>query len=279
MSSIISERFILAVNQLIKENKVKSIRQFCQSINYLPQSISQVIHGQRDVTIDVLRNAIEKYNINPLFLFMGEGSVFIEAEELYNFKTITIVTDRDQNERIVHVPMPAQAGYADGFNNLEMIRDLPSYTLPDITYQTGTYRSFDVKGDSMHPTIEEQEILICSYLEPTLWESAIRDHHVYVIVTHNDVVVKRVINKLRRHKHLELHSDNEAFNMYRVNGNEIREIWFVKSKISKFRHSASPHFQNQHNEDLKAYLQTIQAQADIISTLKLQSNLYQEVKQ
>ncbi|HQW55660.1 MAG TPA: peptidase S24, partial [Saprospiraceae bacterium] len=64
MSSIISERFILAVNQLIKENKVKSIRQFCQSINYLPQSISQVIHGQRDVTIDVLRNAIEKYNIN-----------------------------------------------------------------------------------------------------------------------------------------------------------------------------------------------------------------------
>lgn len=270
MSSIISERFIMAVNRLIKDNKVKSIRQFCQHINYLPQSMSQVIHGQRDVTIEVLKNTIEKFCINPIFLFMGEGNIYIDQDDHYNFKAITIVTDRNNNERIVHVPKPALAGYADGLSDVEMIKELPTYTLPDLMFQSGTYRSFDVKGDSMSPTIEENDTLICSYLEPDLWETGIRDHHVYVVVTRTDVVVKRLVNNLRRHKHIELHSDNESFQMYRLNGNEIREVWMVRSRLNRFSHSSTGMNTTQYQNELKAYQHTIQAQGQLIETLKNQ---------
>lgn len=273
MSSIISERFIMAVNKLIKDNKVKSIRQFCQQISYLPQSMSQVIHGQRDVTIDVLKNTFEKYCINPIFIFMGEGNIYLDQDDQYNFKAITIVTDRSNNERIVHVPKPALAGYADGLSDIEMINELPTYTLPDQMYQSGTYRSFDVKGDSMSPTIEENDTLICSYLEPNLWDTGIRDHHVYVLVTRTDVVVKRIVNNLRRHKHLELHSDNESFQMYRLNGNDIREIWMVRSRLNRFSHSSTGFNHSQYQNEIKAYQNTIQAQSQLIESLKTQTSV------
>lgn len=268
MANVVSERFVLVVNKLIKDSVVKSARKLSQSLDYLPQSLSEVVKGKRDVPIEVIQRMIARYNVNPLFLFMGEGEIFLDQNKQYSFKTLTLVTDKDNEERIVHVPMPAQAGYAEELNNIEMMRDLPSYTLPDITYQTGTFRSFDVRGDSMEPSIDENDILICSYLEPTLWEISIRDHHVYVIVTRGDVVVKRVVNNLRKHKHLELHSDNESYNMYRVMGNDIQEVWLVRSRISRFKHNRSMPATAFSNEEILALHNTIKAQADVIQSLQ-----------
>lgn len=91
-------------------------------------------------------------------------------------------------------------------------------------------------------------------------------------MTRGDVVVKRVINNLRKHKHLELHSDNESFNMYRVMGNEIQEVWYVRTKISRFRHSKSNALQGFTNEDILALHQTIKIQADIINKMHLQQS-------
>ncbi|MCO6460751.1 MAG: LexA family transcriptional regulator [Saprospiraceae bacterium] len=270
MANDVSERFVLVVKKLVKEGIAKSIRKVSQSLDYLPQSMSEVVKGKRNVPVEVIQKLIYQYNVNPLFLFVGEGEIFLDENQKYSFKTLTLVTDVDNNERIVHVPKPAQAGYAEDLNDIELVRELPTYTLPDIAYQTGTYRSFDVRGDSMEPTLDENDILVCSYLEPSLWETGIRDHHVYVIVTRGDVVVKRVINNLRKHKHLELHSDNESYKMYRVQGSEIQEVWFVRTKISRFRHSKSSMPQGFTNEDIMALHQTIKTQADIINKMHLQ---------
>ena len=122
----------------------------------------------------------------------------------------------------------------------------------------------------MEPSIEENDMLICSYLEPTLWESSIRDHHVYVVVTRGDVVVKRVVNNLRKHKHLEMHSDNETYNMYRIQGNDIQEVWFVRSKISRFKHNRTQQSAAFSNDEIQALHSTIKAQADMIN--RMQSN-------
>lgn len=268
MINSISERFLLVVNRLVKENKVKSIRKFCLSLDYLPQSLSAVQKGNRDIPVSVLQKAVSVYKVNPLFLFNGEGEMFLDENHQFAFRTLTLVTNQYNDERIVHVPMPAQAGYAYDLNSLEMMRDLPTYTLPDISYQTGTFRSFDVKGDSMDPGIEDGDKLICSFLEPSHWESSIRDHHVYVVVTRGDVVVKRVINNLRKHNHLEMHSDNEVYSMYRMQGNEIQEVWYVRAKISDFKHHASIPVAGASPEDIQALHQTIKAQATIIEQLQ-----------
>ncbi|MEL7124260.1 MAG: peptidase S24, partial [Bacteroidota bacterium] len=76
-----------------------------------------------------------------------------------------------------------------------------------------------------------------SFLEPTLWESSLKDNYVYVIVTLTDVMVRRIVSKVKREKTIVLISDNEYFKSIKLKTKEVKEIWYVRSKISPFLHS------------------------------------------
>ncbi len=234
MNSIITQRFIKCHNKLREDNQVRSSRQFALSLEYLPQSLSEILKGRRDVTIELLRKAVEKYKINPVYVYTGEGPMFMSEEDHKSFRVLTIVTNSQEDERIVHVPIPAQAGYAGQMTDPTFIQDLPTYTLPDYKYKVGTHRSFDVAGDSMEPTLFEGDKVVCSYLEPTLWETSIKDNYVYVIVTRGDVLVKRVSNHFKTEKQLELISDNSYYEPFRMDIGDIREVWYVRAKVSPF---------------------------------------------
>ena len=276
MNSIVTQRFIKCHNTLREENQVRSSRQFALSLDYLPQSLSEILKGRRDVTIELLRKAVERYKINPVYLYTGEGPMFMTEEAHNSFRVLTIVTSTQEDERIVHVPIPAQAGYAAELGDPGFIQDLPTYTLPDYKYKVGTHRSFDVAGDSMEPTLFEGDKVICSFLEPTLWEAAIKNNYVYVVVTRADVVVKRVINALKQEKQLELISDNNFYEPYRVNMGDIREIWYVRAKMSPFLPSPQ-NIKSYLHEEVRGLKQTIQEQSRLISALNttMQASLNQ----
>ncbi|MFT5385521.1 MAG: hypothetical protein ACI81W_002929, partial [Saprospiraceae bacterium] len=67
--SIVTQRFIKCHNHLKEEGTVRSSRQFALSLDYLPQSLSEILKGRRDVTIELLRKAVEKYKINPVYIY------------------------------------------------------------------------------------------------------------------------------------------------------------------------------------------------------------------
>ncbi len=266
MNSIVTQRFIKCHDKLREENRVRSSRQFAISLDYLPQSLSEILKGRRDVTIDLLRKAVEKYKVNPVFLYTGEGPLFMSEEDHRDFRVLTIVTNVQEDERIVHVPMPAQAGYPSELSQPNFIQNLPTYTLPDYKYKVGTHRSFDVAGDSMEPLLYEGDKVICNFLEPTLWESGIKDNYVYVVVTRSDVAVKRVINHLNKKRQLQLISDNESYESYSINFNDIREIWQVRAKICPFFPASPVPKQNVH-DDVRELRQVIHDQSKIIGNL------------
>lgn len=266
MSSIVTQRFIKCHNKLREDNRVRSSRQFALSLDYLPQSLSEILKGRRDVTIELLRKAVEKYKVNPAYIYTGEGPMFMTEEDHKSFRVLTIVTNAQEDERIVHVPVPAQAGYAAELGDPTFIQDLPTYTLPDYKYKVGTHRSFDVSGDSMEPTLFEGDKVVCSYLEPTLWENAIKDNYVYVVVTRGDVVVKRVFNKIREKKQLELVSDNSFYEAYPANLGDIREVWYVRAKVSPFLPSPQ-NIQNYLQDEVRELKQTIHKQTQLIDSL------------
>ncbi|MEL6925440.1 MAG: S24 family peptidase [Bacteroidota bacterium] len=268
MNSVVTQRFINVHNKLREENRVRSSRQFAMSLDYLPQSLSEILKGRRDVTIELLRKAVEKYKINPVYIYTGEGPMFMSEEDHKSFRVLTIVTNAQDDERIVHVPIPAQAGYASEMTDPTFIQDLPTFTLPDYKYKVGTHRSFDVSGDSMEPTLFEGDKVICSFLEPTLWESSIKDNFVYVIVTRADVLVKRVHNKLREDKQLTLVSDNNFYEPYSMNLGDIREIWYVRAKISPFLPSPQ-NLQIALHEEVENLRKTIVEQSRLISNLNV----------
>lgn len=266
MNSVVTERFIHCHDQLKKEQRIRSSRQFALSLDYLPQSLSEILKKRRDVTIELLRKAIDAYKLNPVYLFSGEGPLFMTEDAQANLKVLTVVTDSHNDERIVHVPVPAQAGYASEAKDPTFIQELPNYTLPDYKYKVGTHRSFDLSGDSMEPTLFEGDKVVCSYLEPSLWASSLKDNYVYVVVTKGDVLIKRVHNHIKAKQKLLLLSDNTYYEPFEMSVKDIQEIWYVRAKISPFLPSPS-NINNMLRSEMEELRKMVQNQSNIIQNL------------
>ena len=266
MKNVVSQRFIKCHDKLKAEKRIRSSRAFAMSLDYLPQSLSEILKGRRDVTIELLRQSIARYKLNPVYLFTGDGPMFMTEESNQNFRVLTTITTPNDDEQIIHVPLPAQSAYASELGDPSFVESLPNYSLPDYKYKVGTHRSFDVPGDSMEPTLFEGDKVVCAFQDPTLWQSSIKDNFAYVVVTRSDVIVKRVRNLLAESKELEVISDNGAYDTYRVPLADLREIWYVRARITPFLPSPQNIRRYVHEEmgELKA---TIAQQSKLISKL------------
>ena len=267
MNSIVTQRFLQCFEKIRKENRVRSGRQFALSLDYLPQSLSSMLKDRRDVPLETLRKAVEKYRFNPNFIFTGQGPMMLGEDE-NKFRVLSVMTDQNGEERIVHVPVPAQAGYANESSEQTFIQGLPSFSLPDYKYKVGTHRSFDVAGDSMEPTLVEGDKVICSFLEPSQWENGIKNNHVYVFVTKSDVVVKRAVNHIKCQGTLELHSDNTFYQPFTLALSDLKEVWYIRSKISPFAPSPNKVSSTDVSRDeINELKSAIQKQNDVINKL------------
>lgn len=142
-------------------------------------------------------------------------------------RVLSITVDENDRENIELVRQKAAAGYLNGFADPEFIEVLPRFQLPNLTQ--GTYRAFEISGDSMLPLVPGT-IIVGEYVEN--WE-IVKDGHCYVLVTLNEgVVYKRVYNKLDEGKVLSLHSDNPAYPAYTVSITDVVEVWKAKCFIS-----------------------------------------------
>jgi hypothetical protein len=84
----------------------------------------------------------------------------------------------------------------------------------------------------MEPTFHSGDIVIASFIEPRYWEQAIKSNQLFVIVTQQDVLLKRVVNHLRHDKKIECHSDNAEYQVFQIEAENIREVWRARMKIT-----------------------------------------------
>ena len=235
MIKFVTKRFIECYKDIKIKGKVKSDRQFSLSLDYKPQSWSKILKGERTVTLDLIRKAAIIYRFNPVYILVGVGDKFLKQEESHLVK---VAVDDDNNEKILHIPVTAKAGYTDQFNDVQYLENLTAYNLPWDYFRHGSFRSFEIEGDSMEPVLQAGEIVICSNNDDSsLWQYNIKSGYVYVVVTQSDIVVKRVVNRLEKENVLELISDNPDYPPIIVKAEDLKEVWFVKMKISPFAHS------------------------------------------
>ncbi|MFT5018167.1 MAG: hypothetical protein ACI9G6_002951, partial [Limisphaerales bacterium] len=102
MNNVVSQRFIKCHNKLREEKRVRSSRQFALSLEYLPQSLSEILKGRRDVTIELLRKAIAEYKMNPVYIMTGDGPMFMTEETNQSFRVLTTIRTPTDDELIVH---------------------------------------------------------------------------------------------------------------------------------------------------------------------------------
>ncbi|MBK7804780.1 MAG: LexA family transcriptional regulator [Saprospiraceae bacterium] len=263
MCNIVTERFISCLEKLKDSNEIKSIRQFALAVDYHPQNLNDIMKGKRDVTIELIKNAAEIYKINTQYIFTGLGSMFSDEEIVQHpspaqqFKSL---------EKIVYVPTAAHAGYTEQFHDPVFLDDLVSFSLPDYKFQHGTYRCFDIMGDSMEPSLYAGDKVVCSQVDSNNFYSSVRNNLVYVIVMDGSLVVKRVLNKVRENRTMMMLSDNSYYQPYEVAIEQIREIWHVEVKISPYLPSPN-NIRNAFHEEMDGMKKIIDQQSKSIQML------------
>jgi phage repressor protein C with HTH and peptisase S24 domain len=177
-----------------------------------------------------------------------------------NIRPVAVVVTPTGKELITYVPVKAQAGYRTGYADPQYLEKLPAFSLPINITGSGTYRMFQVKGDSMTQLggggLHDGDIVIASYVEDIF---ELKDNRVYVFVTPEEVLVKRVLNRLKieAERVLVLKSDNKSgqFKNIILHPPEILEVWELKLFISR---------QLNFNTDLWEVLGDLQAEQTII---------------
>lgn len=154
-------------------------------------------------------------------------------------KPVMVTMNDQMAENIAFVPIKAQAGYLQGYANQEYVGTLPSFGLPG--FQNGTFRAFEVEGHSMlqidNKGFHPGDITINQYVESP---HQIRDGRVYVVVTHEGMLLKRCINRLDGETpRLICKSDNRSgdYPDIPLSPDQIIEVWEFKANITRY---ASP---------------------------------------
>jgi len=144
-----------------------------------------------------------------------------------NVRVLSITVDKDDNENIELVHVKASAGYLNGYADPEFVGALPKFSLP--MFKSGTFRAFEIKGDSMLP-LSSGSVIISEYIEN--WNDLKVGETAVVVSKNEGVVYKRMGSKLKQDKGLKLVSDNPIYDPYYVMAEDIVEIWKAKAFIS-----------------------------------------------
>ncbi len=154
----------------------------------------------------------------------SNNAVDVEGKKL---RILTVTLNNKEEENINLVPQKASAGYLNGFSDPEFVEELPKIQLPNL--KNGTFRGFEIKGDSMLPLLSGT-IIIGRYIDD--WYE-IKDNKTYIVISESEgTVYKRVLNNISKDNTLTMCSDNSKYESYSIPINEIVEIWEATSYIS-----------------------------------------------
>jgi DNA-binding XRE family transcriptional regulator len=218
---------------------------FAENIRYLrkkwklsQQQLADLLEAPRTTLGDYERGHTEP-NIEMLIKMAKQFAVSIDAlltgklwhEEFEvvsdpTFKVLAITVDGQNKQNIEFVSAKAQAGYLEGFQDPEYIEELPKLYFPNIP--EGTYRAFEIHGDSMLPLLSGS-VVICNYVERI---EEIKNERTYVIATHLDGIVYKRVLLNPDNASITAVSDNPSYPPYKIPFRDIAEIWQYYAHMS-----------------------------------------------
>jgi transcriptional regulator with XRE-family HTH domain len=161
---------------------------------------------------------------------------------------------------IIHfVPVKAAAGYLAGYADSEFIDELNTFTLPMLS--GGSYRAFEIIGDSMLPTPSGSIIVG----EKVAGMDDVKSNNAYIVISRNEgIVYKRIVKNNKVKNKVSLVSDNPNYQPYQVNTEDILELWQAQVVIGKVT--------TQQRWDVNSLANLVNNLQDQVSTLKKKMN-------
>ncbi|MBX2815527.1 MAG: LexA family transcriptional regulator [Saprospiraceae bacterium] len=150
----------------------------------------------------------------------------MEIARTKDFKVLAISVDRMERENIELVDAKAAAGYLHSFQDPDYIKELPKLYFPNVPQ--GTYRAFEIDGDSMVPMMPGS-VVICSYIERM---EEVKNDRTYVIATHLDGLVYKRVLKNPDGESITAVSDNPSYAPFKIPFRDIAEMWQYYAHLS-----------------------------------------------
>lgn len=214
------------IKYLRKRNRL-SQQQLAEVLEIPRTTLGDYERGHTEPSLDTLIRIARYFQTSvdallTLKLWHEELEVVSEPD----FKVLAISVDSHNRQNIEYVAAKAQAGYLQHFQDPEYIQELPKLYFPSIP--EGSYRAFEIQGDSMLP-LPSGSVIICSYVERL---EEIKNDRTYVIATHLDgIVYKRIVVNPDRIS-LTAMSDNPVYPPFKISYRDIAEIWQYYAHIS-----------------------------------------------
>ena len=147
------------IKYLRKQHKLTQ-EQLAEKIGIKRSLLGAYEEGRADPRLTNLLNIAKEFNVlvdklisedlttNPEQALVPRTSV--QDTKGQSLRVLSITVDGQGRENIELVPDRAAAGYTVGYSDPEYLEDLPKFQLPMLP-APGTYRAFEISGDSMLP--------------------------------------------------------------------------------------------------------------------------------
>ena len=240
---------------------------------------SQVELGKQFPSYAVLSRIADFYHTDYEWILHGQdvvspiadGKSVLDAEKKADISTVTNpatsqvtrVLQTGSASKTVLLKLTEQFAYLENRTDENYIAGLPELSFPLSQLSQGTYRAFEVEGDSMESFLDYQDIAIGRKVEDY---TRISLSNVYVIVLDQCIRIRRITNFVRESRTFVCFPDNRYYRPETILVSDIKELWEVKAKISfkltKTIQNISQDFQDFEKSinELKEELQKVKSQ-------------------
>ncbi|ARN79107.1 DNA-binding protein [Nonlabens spongiae] len=209
----------------IREELSKTQTEFAKLLD-AGSTTADIERGKKKITGKIVSELLRQFNVNPLWLYGTSYNKYLETGRSTSPQVITM--DTSDRENMIMVPIKASAGYASNIQDTDWYNELPTFSIPLPQYKEGSYRAFQVKGDSMLPVLQPDEWVMGKSVESLRLAT---DNRIHVVVTNDSILVKKM-RKSDSARSVNLISLNREYPVIEQPVGEIKELWEVNSKLS-----------------------------------------------
>ncbi len=201
--------------------------EFAQKLG-IGNTTADIERGRTKLSGETIKELLKQFGINPLWIYGESNQKRLNLTQLNTVPKVISVDSQGQ-ENMTLVNQHASAGYPQNIRETGWHQQLPAFQLPLPQFKNATYRGFQIEGDSMEPHFHTGEWVLAKAIDNI--EHA-NDGKVYVVVTEDSVLIKKLHKIPQSKTTIKLISLNSEYAPFEVALQDIQELWQVNSKLT-----------------------------------------------
>jgi len=250
LTAVFNDKFYIRLAQFIEKTGL-SYNMFGKKIGSSGAQVSYMIVSKKNFGIRMLLKIFNEFpELNSEWLLRGSGKMILfeeistpkstskstsneeipvvnEPATSYHRVPSVVTIDKSGDDNIVLVEAKAAASYLKHYLEPHFFKKLPTFSVPGL--RNGIFRGFQVKGNSMEPNFKHQDFVVGQFVDNY---KNMREGYVHIVVTKEDIVLKRCLNRVEKRGKFVLISDNEDYASYEVDAQDVLELWDFKCLLT-----------------------------------------------